>query len=112
MSKTIIMVAMGLVCFANVCMAQTDGQTQQRLADVEQTLEAQARTLKDLKEEGSIAFIVLFLFGLVLSMWAMNRQRSGCGWFIVGFIPVVNIVAGIIALSAENERRKSDTQQE
>jgi len=51
-------------------------------------------------------------FGLVLSMWAMNRQRSGCGWFILGFIPVVNIIAGLVALSAENERRKAGEQEE
>jgi hypothetical protein len=45
-------------------------------------------------------------------MWAMNRRRSGCAWFILGFIPLVNIIAGIVALSAENDRRKSSAQPE
>jgi anaerobic C4-dicarboxylate transporter len=112
MSKTIVVAVIVAMCFTNASMAQSDEETQQRLSDVEQRLSAQERALDSLKEEGGIAFIVLFLFGLVLSMWAINRQRSGCGWFILGFIPVVNMIAGLVALLAENKRRKSGPQQE
>jgi len=113
MIKTIVAATLVVACFTSVCMAQTDAETQRRLADVEQRLSVQERALESLKEESGIAFIALFLFGFVLSMWAMNRRRSGCGWFILGFIPGVNIIAGLVALSAEkNERRKSSAQQE
>ena len=63
MAKRILAAAiLTLVCFANVCMAQTNGETQRRLSDVEQKvrhtqgrlsnvekkLGAHERTLKDL----------------------------------------------------------------
>jgi len=110
--KLIVVAAMVVACFTSVCTAETDAETRRRLADVERRLSEQERDLESLEEEGGIAFIALFLFGLVLSMWAMNRRRSGCGWFILGFIPVVNIIAGLVALSAENERRKSNERRE
>jgi hypothetical protein len=113
MAKTSILIAMVVMCLATVCMAQTDGDTQRRLttqeskmANVEQRLTTQENKMKELSKEGGIAFFALFLFGLVLSIWAMNRQRSGCGWFILGFIPVVNIIAGLVALSTENVHQK------
>lgn len=112
MTRMAVVVALALMCFANVCMAQSNGETQRRVAEIERKLSEQERTLADLKEEGGIAVVCLFLFGLVLSMWAMNRQRSGCAWFILGFIPMVNIIAGLVALSAECERRKSSAPQE
>jgi hypothetical protein len=112
MSKTIVVAVIVVMCFTNASMAQSDEETQRRLADVERRLSTQERALEDLKEEGGIAFIVLFLFGLVLSMWAINRQRSGCGWFVLGLLPGVNIIAGLVALVVENKRRKSGPQQE
>ena len=112
MSKTVVLTAMALVCFATASLAQDDAATKRRLAQAEQRLSAHERALRDLKEESGIALIVLFLFGLVLSMWAMNRQRSGCAWFILGFIPMVNIIAGLVALSAESIHRKARAQQE
>lgn len=109
MTRTIVVATIAVVCFTNVCLAQVDYRTRQRLNDVERRLSAQERALKDLEGEGAVAFFTLFLFGTVLSMWAMNRKRSGCAWFIMGFIPLVNIIAGLVALAAENDRRKSRT---
>ena len=70
---------------------------------------------KGLVQEGSTTFFLfslylflIFLFGTVLALWAMNRQRSGCGWFILGLIPVVNVVAAIVAMSAEGARKRED----
>jgi len=125
-AKTSILIAMAVMCLATVCMAQTDRETQQRLAKVEQRLTAQEsemanakqrltteeNKMRELKEEGGIAFFALFLFGLVLSIWAMNRQRSGCGWFILGFIPGINIIAGIVALLAESAHQDSEEHKE
>lgn len=107
MSKTIVVTIMVLACFASTCLAQDDGETERRLAQAEQKLSAHELALKELEEESGIALVILFLFGLVLSMWAMNRQRSGCAWFILGIIPGINIIAGLVALSAENLHRKS-----
>ncbi|MHC4402113.1 MAG: hypothetical protein ACYTG0_20775 [Planctomycetota bacterium] len=77
------------------------------MLDLERRVSEQEREVETLREEASIGVLVLFLFGVVMSLWAMSRQRSGCGWFILGLIPVVNIVAAIVALSEENEHRKS-----
>jgi hypothetical protein len=105
MKKTIIMVVILLICFTNFCITQSISET--RLNNVEKRLEIQEHKLKDLKEEGGIAFIVLFLFGFILSIWAMNRQRSGLRWFLLGFIPMLNIIAASIALSIEYKQYKT-----
>jgi hypothetical protein len=107
-NKILVVAAMLIGSFTSVCAAATEEATQRQLADVERKLSAQERELGRLKEEAGIGFIVLFLFGFVLSMWAMNRKRSGCVWFVLGFIPMINILAGLSALYEENERRKAN----
>jgi hypothetical protein len=91
-----------------VLPAGADPEVDRRLSELERRLTDQDREVETLKEEAGIGVLVLFLFVTVLALWAMNRQRSGCGWFILGLIPVVNVVAAIVAMSAEGARKRED----
>lgn len=79
--------------------AQDGGEMSQRLQELESKVDRLERKVKDVEEAAGFAFFVLFLFGVVLAMWAQRRGESGCLWFILGFIPCVNIIAAIVALS-------------
>ena len=80
MLRIIIISFLMSCCFFRASLAQVDTPTEERLSQVEAQLAEQEQSLVDLKEEGAIALVFLFLFGFVLSMWAMNRERSGCLW--------------------------------
>ncbi len=79
--------------------AAEDSEARGRVTALEQQVGEHEEQITDLKEEASGAFLVLFLFGVVLAFWAQARGRSGCGWFVLGFIPGINIIAALIALS-------------
>lgn len=108
MHRLIIMAALLSAFLPGVCAAETDTATQRRISDIEQQISRQKAQLHELKNEAGLGFLVLFLFGLVLSMWAMNRRRSGCVWFVLGVIPMINILAGLVALRAESEHWKAN----
>lgn len=86
--------------------ADPDLDVERRLEEIEEQLDSHNRDLERLKDGGG-GCVLLFLFGFVLSMWAMNRNRDGCWWFILGCIPLVNIVAGLVALNRELESRRA-----
>ncbi|MBN1341501.1 MAG: hypothetical protein JXQ73_02415 [Phycisphaerae bacterium] len=103
-----------ILAFFNIALlaAPSSGQTSaapervtQRLNQVEQRVNEQERDIDELKRSAASAFYILFLFGVVLSFWAQARGKSGCAWFLLGFIPGVNILAALIALTA----RRNDT---
>jgi hypothetical protein len=79
--------------------AQDAGDTSHRLQELESKVERLDGKIKGVEEAAGFAFFVFFLFGVVLAMWAQRRGESGCLWFILGFIPLVNVVAALVALS-------------
>ena len=106
----VLAIACGTIVIATVIMpvaglAQDERKVSQGLRELESDVDRLERKVTDLEEEG-IAFFVLFLFGVVLAMWAQRNGESGCLWFILGFIPGVNIIAAVIALSKGPDSRR------
>jgi len=117
----ICMAALFCAC-CPVASAQTDQALQTKIEDLGKKVEAlqgqvnglteknasQERLLGEADEDmGAILIVILFLYGIVFSLWAMSRGRSGLLWFIAGIIPCWNMLAGLCALSWERQYRRS-----
>ena len=98
-----------LLLFIAAPAVLSEPDLESRISELEEQLASQDRELETLKEEAGIGSLVLFLFGFVFSIWAMNRNRSGCGWFILGFLPGINVVAGLVALWIESDQPRTAT---
>ncbi|WP_339911213.1 hypothetical protein [Symmachiella dynata] len=80
-----------------VTNAQSDAMVSQRLRELESKVDRLEREANN-NNDGSV-FLTLYLFGVVFAMWAQRHGEDGCLWFILGFIPMVNIIAALAILS-------------